>query len=41
LNAPLWVVWLSIAGSNILVAVVWYIWNQKNFKKRSTNEVIS
>ena len=32
-NFPIESVWISLAISNIIVAIIWYIWNQKNFKK--------
>jgi len=32
-DLPIQWVWASLAVSNIVVAIIWYIWNQKNFKK--------
>lgn len=32
-NLPIWWVWWALATSNIIVAIIWYIWNKNNFKK--------
>lgn len=30
---PIWSLWFVIFGSNIVVAIAWYIWKQKHFKQ--------
>lgn len=32
-DAPIWIVWSWLATANIMLAVIWYTWNQRIFSK--------
>ena len=34
-SLPIWIVWTWMASSNVILAIIWFIWNEKIFSKIS------